>query len=120
MMSMVASTRLALLGRRALALLGFDRGRKGGHDLERVADHAEVGHLHDRSLRVLVDGDDHLGRLHTDRVLHGPGYANRDVNARAHGLAGLADLHRVRHPAGIDNSAARTHSATKSIRERLE
>src|SRR6266404_876809 len=76
--------------RSALALLGFDRGRQRGHDLERVADHAEVGHFHDRSLGVLVDGDDHLGSLHAHRVLHGTGDTDRDVDARPHRLAGLA------------------------------
>src|SRR5260370_38042511 len=106
--------------RSALALLGFDRGRQRGDDLERVPDHAKVGHLHDRGLGVLVDGDDHLGRLHPHRVLHGAGDADRDVNARAHGLARLADLHRVRHPAGVYDGAAGAHGAAERVRKRLE
>src|SRR6266446_638705 len=106
--------------RSALALLGFDRGGERGHDLERVADHTEVGHLHDRSLGVLVDGDDHLGGLHPHRVLHGAGDADRDVDARPHGLACLANLHRIRHPAGVDNGTAGAHGAAERVRKRLE
>src|SRR5229473_5815126 len=64
MSSLTASTRFAPSGG-PLALLGFDGGRERGHDLERVTDHTKVGHLHDRSLGVLVDGDDDLRSLHT-------------------------------------------------------
>src|SRR3954466_5213503 len=79
-----------------LDLLGGGRG-----DLEQVADDAEVGQLEDRRLRVLVDGDDGLGRLHAGPVLDRAGDADRHVQLRRDGLAGLADLELVRVPAGV-------------------
>jgi len=40
------------------------------HDLEQVADQAEIGDLEDRCVLVLVDGDDDLGILHARQVLN--------------------------------------------------
>src|SRR5271166_3440950 len=57
-----------------------------------IADNAQVGDGEDRSLPVLVDGDDVLGALHTDHVLSRPRDPARDVDRRLHRLAGLADL----------------------------
>src|SRR5204863_10003182 len=105
---------------RLAVLFGFDRRGQRGLDLERVADDAQVGHLHDRRLGVLVDGDDDLGRLHADRVLHGAGDADRDVHARTHRLARLSDLHRVRHPARVDHCTTGADRAAERAREVLE
>src|SRR5262245_66646872 len=46
----------SLLASALSVLLGFDRGGQRRHDLQRVADHAKVRHLHDRRLGVLVAG----------------------------------------------------------------
>src|SRR3546814_14048296 len=62
------------------------------HDLEQVADEAEVGDLEDRRVLVLVDGDDGLGILHAGEVLDGAGDADGDVEFGRDDLAGLADL----------------------------
>ena len=78
------------------ALAGLDRVGQLRGDLEQVADDAEVGDLEDRRLRILVDRDDRLGRLHAGPVLDGAGDAQRDVQLRRHGLAGLADLELAR------------------------
>src|SRR5690348_9647702 len=98
-------------------LFGFDRGGQRGHYLQRVADHPKVGHLHDRRLSVLVDRDDHLRRLHPHRVLHRARYSDRDVDARPHRFAGLPDLHRIRHPPGVDHRAACPHRPAKGAGE---
>src|SRR5579864_6013978 len=101
-------------------LLGFDRSRERRHYLERVTHHTEVRHLHDRRLGVLVDGDDHLGSLHANGVLHRAGDADGDVDARPHRLAGLADLHRIRHPTRVDHRAASTDSPAQRARQVFE
>src|SRR3954469_19239564 len=66
-----------------------------GERLEEIAHQAVVGHLEDRRLGVLVDGDDGLAALHSGEVLDGAGDASRDVELRRHHLAGLADLEIV-------------------------
>ncbi len=72
---------------------------------------AEVGELEDRSVLVLVDGEDVLRRLHADLVLDRARHAESDVELRGDGLAGLADLARVREPAGVDDGAGGTNGA---------
>ena len=65
----------------------------------------EVGELEDRRVRVLVDRDDVLRGLHADLVLDRAGDAGGQVELRRDGLARLADLRRVRVPAGVDHRA---------------
>src|SRR3989304_4704065 len=67
-----------------------ERGDQLGKHLVHVADDAEVGDAEDRSLLVLVDGDDRRRVLHPDEVLHRPADAAADAHGRLHGLAGLA------------------------------
>ncbi len=88
---------------------GFD---EFGEHLVDVADNAEIGDREDRSLLVLVDGDDVFGALHADEVLGGTGDATGDVNGGLDDLSGLADLVAVGHPAGIDDGAAGTGGGT--------
>ncbi len=45
-------------------------------------------------------------------MLGGAGDSGRDVDVRLHDLAGLADLHRVGHPAGVDDGS---RSASRSL-----
>src|SRR3954454_24767347 len=78
-----------------------------GDDLVEVADDAEIGELEDRGVGVLVDRHDVLGGLHADLVLDGAGDAGGQVELRRDRLAGLADLARVRVPAGVDHGARR-------------
>src|SRR5436853_5778312 len=77
-----------------------------GHDLEQVADQADVGDLEDRGVLVLVDRDDGLRILHAREMLDRAGDADRDIDFRGDDLAGLADLIVVRRIAGIDRRAA--------------
>ena len=88
-----------------------------GHDLVHVADDAEVGDPEDRRLAVLVHRDDVVGALHADHVLGGAGDAERDVELRLHDLAGLADLLRVGHPAGVDDRTRRARRALEQLGE---
>ena len=60
------------------------------------------------------------GALHADLVLDGAGDAGRDVELRRHRLARLADLGRVRVPAGVDHCARRGDGAAERLRELLE
>src|ERR1700688_2916257 len=77
---------------RNLALAGLDRLGQLWGDLEQVTDNAQVGDLEDWRLFVLVHRDDRLRRLHAGSVLDRSGDAQRDVQLRRHGLAGLAHL----------------------------
>src|SRR5579862_2143115 len=89
------------------------------HDLVHVADDAEVGELEDRRVGVLVDRDDDVRALHAHLVLDRAGDAERDVELRRDCLPGLADLRRVRIPAGVDDGARRADGASESARELL-
>src|SRR5664279_1897897 len=60
-----------------------------GKDLVKVADQTIVGNREDRRVRILVDGDDDLGFLHSGEVLDGAGNPDRDVELRGYHLAGL-------------------------------
>src|SRR5687768_15312136 len=88
-------------------LLRLDRLRQLGDDLVQVADHAEVGELEDRRVRVLVDREDVLGALHPDLVLDRARDPRRQVELRRDRLAGLADLSGVGVPACVDHGAGR-------------
>src|SRR5687768_16224125 len=94
--------------------------RKLGDDRVQVADDAEVGELEDRRVRVLVDRDDSLGALRPDLVLDRPGDPAGDVELRRDGLARLADLSRVRVPAGVDDGPRRADRTAQRLRELLD
>src|SRR5687767_16016180 len=83
------------------ALAPMDFVRQGRDDLEQVADDEQVGEFADRGVRIAVDGDDVLGRLHADAMLDGPADSGSDVERWLDDLAGLADLELVRDPARV-------------------
>ena len=70
--------------------------------LVQVAHDPKISKSEDRRLGILVHRDDGLGGLHSSTVLDGAGNASSNVQLRRNGLAGLADLVRVRIPAGVD------------------
>src|SRR5206468_12556491 len=74
----------------------------------------------DRRLRILVDSDDGLGGLHPGAVLDGPGDAQRHVELRGHGLAGLPDLELVRVVTGIDGRPGGADRGTERVCELLD
>src|ERR1035441_10020672 len=90
------------------------------YHLEQIADAPEVGQLEDRGLRVLVNGDDRLRGLHAGPVLDRAGNADRHVQLRRDGLAGLADLELVRVPPGIGDRAGRADGRVERIGQRLD
>ena len=51
-----------------------------------------MGHLEDRGVGVVVNGDDDIRGLHTGQVLYSAGNAAGDVELGANGLAGLSYL----------------------------
>ena len=57
-----------------------------------VAHDTKVGNSEDRSLRILVDGDDILGTLHSDQMLGGARDAGGNVDRWFDHLAGLTNL----------------------------
>src|SRR3954454_23282806 len=86
-------------------------------DLVQVADDAEIGELEDRGVAVLVDRDDRPRALHADLVLDRAGDSDGDVELRRHALPRLADLCRVRVPAGVDDGTRRRNRTAKRLRE---
>src|SRR5262245_47683106 len=109
----------ATAGTGSAALLRFDRLGQLGDDLVQVADHAEVGELEDRGVRILVDRKDVLRVLHPDLVLDRARDAGREVELRRDRLPGLADLGRVGVPAGVDDRAGRGDGAAHRVGELL-
>src|SRR5439155_20529672 len=89
-------------------------------DLVQVADDAEVGELEDRRVRVLVDRDDRPGALHPDLVLDRARDSAGHVELRRDRATGLADLRRVRVPAGVYDRARRRDGAAERAREVLD
>src|SRR6266508_1248997 len=90
-----------------------------GDDLMHVSDDAEVGVFEDRRIRSLVDGDERARALHADLVLDRPGDPAGDVELRRDGLACLADLARVRVPAGIHDRPGGGYRAAESLGQTL-
>ena len=90
------------------------------HDLEQVADQADVGDLEDRRVLVLVDRDDDLRILHAREVLDRAGNADRDIDFGRDDLAGLADLIVVGRIAGVDRGAAGADPGLELVGERIE
>src|SRR6185312_2298886 len=82
---------------------------ESGHDFEQISDDPVVRYLEDRRVLVLVDGHNDLGCPHPREVLDRARDADRDVQGRAHRLAGLSHLIRVRAPPGIHDGARCTH-----------
>src|SRR5207248_4782288 len=101
------------------SLAGVDELGQLRDDLVHVADDAEVAELEDRRVRVLVDRDDRVRALHADLVLDRAGDAERDVELRRDGLAGLPDLRGVRIPARVDDGTGRAYRAAERARELL-
>src|SRR4051812_6113749 len=90
------------------------------HQLEQIADQAEVGDLEDRRFLVLVDGDDQLAILHAGEVLDRARYADRYVDFGGDDLAGLADLVIVGRIAGVDRGAARADGGAQFVGQRID
>src|SRR3954447_1049187 len=88
-------------------------------DLEQVADNAVVGNLEDRSVLVLVDGDNGLGGSHSGKVLDRSRNSNGDIQIRADQPPGLADLIGWRTPAIIGHGASGTHRGITDCRRQL-
>src|SRR5947207_778078 len=89
-------------------------------DGEQVSHHEQVRELTDGRIRILVDGDHILRRLHTYPVLDRTRYASRQVERGFHDLSRLPNLQLIGHPAGIRRGPAGSHGATQDIRELLE
>jgi hypothetical protein len=94
--------------------------RRGGGDLEQVADHDEIGELGDRGVGIAVHRDDRLRGLHPDLVLDGAADPEREVELRLDDLARLTDLLGVRDPARVHCGARRPDGATELRRQLLD
>src|SRR6185503_10446502 len=79
-------------------------GQRRNH-LEHITDDPIIGHLEDRRVLVLVDGDDRLRGAHAGEVLHGAGDAYGDVKLRTDETSRLSYLIAVWAPAIVGNGA---------------
>jgi len=91
--------------------------RQFRHELEQITDQSDVGHLEDRGILVLVDGDDDLRILHVGKVLDRSRNTDRDIDFGANDLAGLADLIVVGNIARIDGRTPCTDASTELVGE---
>ena len=94
-----------------------DACREPGHDLEEVPHDAQFGDAEYLRVRVAVDGDDVLRRLHAGQVLDRAGQAHGQVQARGHGLAREANLVRVAQPAAVHHVARGAQSGAAGVRQ---
>ena len=74
-----------------------------------------VAHLENRSLRILVHGNDHLGVLHAGHVLDGARDAEGEIQIGGDDLARLADLRLARRNRRIDERAGAAHGRSDPV-----
>ena len=68
------------------------RGVGSEGDFKKITDKAEVSHLEDRSLFILVDRNNHFGIFHASQMLNGAGNTDGNIEIRRYDFAGLAHL----------------------------
>ena len=89
---------------RALRTVFFHLLGQLRHNLEQIADDADIRDVKDRSRRVFVDRDDEIRFFHTGQMLNRAGDTAGDVERRTNGFSGLTDLNFLRRPTGIYRS----------------
>jgi len=70
-------------------------------------DQPEVGALKNHRVGIVVNRDNRLGALDTDRMIRHAANANRKIKARLDGLASEADLELMRDPSFVRDAARR-------------
>ncbi len=60
-----------------------------------------VSNFEDRSIRILIDGNDDVGCLHSCQVLDSAGDTASKVDFRLNGSTRLSNLMRVIYPTGV-------------------
>lgn len=99
---------------------GFEFFDERGESFFVVADDAEVGFLEDVSFGIAVDGDDTFGARAAGEMLGSAGYADGDVEAGTHHVAGLADFKFFGHPAFIAGNAAGSDGSSEDLSQVLK
>ena len=80
-----------------------------------VADDTKISNREDRSILVLVDGNDVLRTLHAHHVLRRTRDATGQVDVWLHGLAGLAHLVGIGHPSSVNNRTTRASGTVEQF-----
>src|SRR5262252_848953 len=107
-------------GRRALSAIRGYQPLDFRDDLEQVPDQADIRHLENRRLAVLVDGDDGARVLDAGEVLDGARDADRYIQLRRNDFAGLPDLHLVGRIAGVDGRTGSANRSAELVRKAVE
>ncbi len=94
----------------------FNFFREERDNLRRISDNAVIRDFKNRGGFILVHGDDDIGFLHAGKVLNCTGNAAGEVEVRADGLSGLADLNILLNPARVDAGSGRAHRAAERVR----
>ena len=84
---------------------------------EQVTDQADIGHLEDRRISVLVNGRNHLTILHTSKVLDGTRNTGTQIQLRRNVLPCLTDLKTVIGKSTVNGSTGGTDSSTQRVRQ---
>ena len=85
------------------------------HDFKKITDKAEVSHLEDRGLFILVDRNNHFGIFHASQMLNGAGNTDGNIEIRRYDFAGLAHLPIIRCVARVHGCARGTNGGTQFI-----
>src|ERR1017187_8259201 len=86
-----------------------------GKELEEVVHDSEVGHLKDRGLGILVNGDQERTSFNARQVLERAADAACEVDLGLHGLSRRTNLTGLLHPLSIDHGPRATHGGTEHL-----
>ena len=86
-------------------LLRANRSLEIGDNVEQIANQADICDLKYRCFLILVDCNDSPSILDSGEMLNSARNTDRDVKFGGNDLSGLADLHFIRHVAGINRGS---------------
>merc|ERR1712071_30312 len=98
-----------------LCLGGLDLLGQLGNGSEQISDKSVIRDLEDRSVGILIDGNDHLGLLHSCQMLNSTGNTYRHVQFWGDNLSSLTDLKRVVSVPSIDCCSRSSDGSSKRI-----
>src|SRR5271169_3002629 len=108
-----ASMDKSSLGGNAAQFTGFVG--QFGQELEEVIHDSDVGHLKDRGLGVLVNGDEKRTSFNSSQMLERTADAAGQVNLGLHGFSRGANLAGLLHPLGVDHGARATDGSSEDL-----
>src|SRR5262249_10893167 len=87
------------------------------NNLKKIINDAVVRHLENRSFRILINGDDTPGCLHTHQMLNGSRNPHGNVQLWGNRPPGTADLVFPGQPFRVNDGPGRTDRAANRLRQ---